>query len=72
MQVMARRIRSRRQRSISHIDRSQPPEPTSSIVQALGIAAHTLEDVAAQQTVGGRQAAIDPLKLLQRVSQQLR
>ena len=36
---------------------------------ALGIAAHPLEDVAAQQTVAGRQVAIDPLKLLQRVSQ---
>ena len=36
---------------------------------ALGIAAHPLENVAAQQTVAGRQQAIDPPKLLQCIYQ---
>ena len=38
---------------------------------SLGVAAHSLEHMAAQQTVARGQEAIDPLELLQCISEQL-
>ena len=38
----------------------------------LGVATHPLEHMAAQQTVARRHEAIDPLKLLERIAEQLR